>query len=458
MPRFRLLSLVVLMLTLAPAHALAAAGGGSSGFGGGGGGSGGGFGGGGAGGGFGGGSGGAGGPGGVVIGVLILIAVVVFALYWIYRQAVNAFVRERLRIRRKKRVRRVELAAAEAAEDDPDFAPDKVRAGAEALFRDVQWSWDALDRERLRTLVGPDLLVEWEKRLDGLQRKGWRNHVQIVGDIEVQHVGLVNRATDEEDRCVVRIAANLRDYVVNKHGHHILQKGSTSELTLLREYWTLGKRPGGGWMVLSIEQDLEGAHHLDEEIVASPWGDDQRLRDEALVEGAVADKVADGYKIAEVADLDFEGGARAAALDLSLADGRFAPDVLETAVRGAVAGWTEAVDGEDDALLALADPAAAHDLLYPGGGSGEKRRLVVRGPRVKAMRIVALDAAAEPPTMTLELDVRGRRYVQDRDTAAILSGDASKERSFTERWVMSLNGDDKHPWRITDATAPKVAS
>jgi predicted lipid-binding transport protein (Tim44 family) len=393
-----------------------------------------------------------------VIGVLILIAFVIFGIYWIYRQAVNAFVRERLRVRRKKRVRRVELAAAEAATDDPDFAPEKVRAGAEALFRDVQWSWDALDRERLRELVGPELLVEWEKRLDGLARKGWRNHVQIVGDIDVQHVGLVNRATDEEDRCVVRISANLRDYVVNKHGHHIMQKGSTSELTHLREYWTLGKRPGGGWMVLSIEQDMEGSHHLDEEIVASPWGDDRRLHDEALVEGAVADKVADGYKIAEVADLDFEGDARAAALDLSLADGRFAPDVLETAVRAAVAGWTEAVDGEDDALLAVADQAAAHDLLYPGGRTSEKRRLVVRGPRVKALRIVALDAAAEPPTMTVEVDVRGRRYVQDRDTAGILSGDATKERSFTERWVMSLSGDDKHPWRITDATAPRVPS
>ena len=123
-----------------------------------------------------------------------------------------------------------------------------------------------------------------------------------------------------------------------------------------------------------------------------------------------------------------------------------------------MAGWTEAVDGEDDALLALADPAAAHDLLYQGRGRerDEKRRLVVRGPHVKAMRIVALDAAAEPPTMTVEVDVRGRRYVQDRDTAAIVSGDATKERSFTERWVMSLNGDDKHPWRITDATAPRA--
>jgi predicted lipid-binding transport protein (Tim44 family) len=443
----RLSAACALALAATPGSALAAAGGGSSGFSGGGGGGGGSHGGGG----FSGG-GGAGGLGGEVIGVLILIALVIFGIYWAYRQVVNAFVRERLRVRRNKRVRRVALAAAEAAEDDPDFAPDNVRAGAETLFRDVQWAWDALDRDRLKPLVGADLLVEWTRRLDNLEKKGWRNHVQIVGDVDVEYVGLVNRTKDEEDRAVVRFDVRLRDYVVNKRGNRIMQKGSTDEMTRLREYWTLGKRAGGGWMVLSIEQDVEGAHHLEEEIVASPWGDDQRLRDEALVEGAVADKVLDGYKVADVADLDFDGDARAAALDLSLADGRFAPDVLEAAARATVAAWAEAVDGDDAGLLAVATPEAASELLHPGG-HGEKRRLVVRGPRIKALRIVALDAGADPPTMTLEVDVRGRRYVQDRDTAAVLSGDADRERDFTERWLMGLNGDDRNPWRIVDATA-----
>ncbi len=384
-----------------------------------------------------------------------MIALIIFILYWLYRQAVNAFVRERLRIRRMKRAKRVQLAAAEAAEDDPAFAADRVSAGADTLFRDVQWAWDALDRDRLRLLVGPELLKEWEKRLDDFERKGWRNHVQIVGDVDIQYLGLINRSDDSDDRCTVRIDARLRDYVVNKHGKHIMQKGSSNEMTRLREYWTLGKRPGdGGWMVLSIEQDMEGSHHLDAEIVASPWGDDRRLRDEALVEGAVADKVLEGYKVSDVADLDFDGDARAAALDLSLADGRFAPDVLEAAVRAAVDGWTEAVDGEDDKLLALATPGAAHDLLYPD--KSERRRLVVRGPRVTALRIVALDAAAEPPTMTVEVDVRGRRYIQDRDTAAVLSGDAEKEKSFTERWLMGLSGDDRNPWQIVDASASRA--
>ena len=91
-----------------------------------------------------------------------------------------------------------------------------MHAGADTLFRDVQWAWDALDRDRLRALVGPDLLKEWERRLDDFQRKGWRNHVQIVGDIDIQYLGLVNREDDKDDRCTVRIDARLRDYVVNK--------------------------------------------------------------------------------------------------------------------------------------------------------------------------------------------------------------------------------------------------
>ena len=93
-----------------------------------------------------------------------------------------------------------------------------------------------------------------------------------------------------------------------------------------------------------------------------------------------------GTKIAEVADLDFDGDARAAALDLSLADGRFAPDVLEVAARRAVTAWAEAVDGDDARLRAIATPQAARELLHPGDPSG-RTRLVVRGPKVKQIRI-----------------------------------------------------------------------
>jgi hypothetical protein len=120
-----------------------------------------------------------------------------------------------------------------------------------------------------------------------------------------------------------------------------------------------------------------------------------------VVETAVADGLPEGFTPADVADLDFDGDARAAALDLSVADPRFAPDVLEAAARRAVEAWAEAVDGADTALEAVASPSAVAELLHP---RGQSTRLVVRGPRVRSIGIVALDAGASPATMTIEVE------------------------------------------------------
>jgi hypothetical protein len=177
------------------------------------------------------------------------------------------------------------------------------------------------------------------------------------------------------------------------------------------------------------------------------------MRDEALVEGAVAQAVPEGTKVAEVAALQFDGDARAAALDLSLADGRFSPDVLEVAARRAVAAWAEAVDGGDSSLRAIATPDAARELLHPGDPSG-KTRLVVRGPRVRQIRVAALDPAAEPPTMTIAVDVEGCRYLEDRDTTEVIAGSKSRRARFTEQWMFALDGDPGQPWRIAAVRGP----
>jgi len=459
--RIALAALLVLALAaiLAPT-ALAAAGGGSAGFGGGGGG------------GEGGGGGGGGGGLFIVVQLLLRIAIlghglgalVLIALAVIYVLLRNGAPRVRnfwkaqessgraARRRSARRERRVELAAAEAAEVDPAFAPDVVRAEATKLYTEIQAAWDADDRIHLRGLVAPDLLAEWERRLDDFDARGWRNRVQLLEGPRVEYVGLTNRGSDSTDRVVVRIEAKLRDYVEDRSGRRIKRTGRLAETVRVREFWTLGKRDGH-WILRSIEQGAEGAHALDEQLVASPWSDDDSMRDEALVEGAVAEAVPDGTSIAEVADLDFEGDARAAALDLSLADGRFAPDLLEVAARRAVAAWADAVDGDDAALLAIAHPQAARDLLHPGDPS-QKTRLVVRGPRIKQIRITALDAAATPPSMTIEVDIEGRRYLEDRDTTAVVSGSQSRSSSFTEHWTLVLDGDSTQPWRVAAVGTP----
>jgi predicted lipid-binding transport protein (Tim44 family) len=441
--------------------ALGDAGGGSGDYGGGGGGGGGGsdFGGGGSD--FGGGDGGSGDGGSLVFFLVLLGLLLAFVgTILVYNSGKGSEVAAQLRSavrrrRRRGRVRQVELAATEAGEDDDRFAPERVRNAAEQLFREVQSAWDERDEARLATLLGPDLLVEWKRHLADFERKGWHNRVQVLGDVQVDYVGLTNREGASDDRVAVLIEATLRDYVQNRRGRKIRRKGASSDTTRLSQYWTLGTRDGR-WILLSIERGAEGDHNLDDPIVASPWADTGRLRDDATIEGA-ADGLPQGYKPADLADLDFDGDARAAALDLSLADPRFAPDVLEAEVRRIVAAWAEAVDGEDAALARLAREPALNQLLYEGDES-RRTRVVVRGPRVKRIAIAALDAKAEPATMTVEVELGGRRYVEDRDTATVLSGSKSEATTFTERWTLALDGPETHPWRIVAAERRTVAA
>jgi predicted lipid-binding transport protein (Tim44 family) len=439
----RLAAATLALLLLPASAALARAGGGSSGFGGGGGGGGGrGFGGGGYG-------GGGVGPGGG-IGVLVIVLIVVAAVIVL---ALGGLLAERRRRRRRDaRVLAVRAAAAEAAEDDPAFAADEVVSRCLALFGAMQLAWTARDRAGLASLCGRDLLVEWERRLDDFDRRGWHNRVSVVGEPRAFYVGLVNREADAEDRAVVLIEATLEDVVIDRHGNRIVQRESQSTHASVREYWTLAKRDGL-WILLSIEQLGEGEHNLDEALVPSPWADD-RLRDQALVEGATADAVPQGTDIAALVDLDFAGHGRKAALDLSLVDGRFAPAVLEATARRAIAAWAGAVDGPDEALREVAEPAAIEDLLYPRGDRGA--RLVVRGPRLEAMTLVALDGTVEPPRMVVELALSGRRYVEDRDSAAVLEGARDREHRWTERWTFALSGEDTLAWRVVSGAAART--
>ncbi|MGH8972049.1 MAG: TIM44-like domain-containing protein [Acidimicrobiia bacterium] len=453
---------------------LAAPGGGTGGFGGGGGGGGGGFGGGG-GGGIGGGGGGYGGGGygggGYVGGVevwLLLLAIVgliVFSMLASYVHNRRLFASEGVaaptgwgrvrpisRQRLRERARQVELAAEEALTDDPAFAPEAVKAGAAQLHQDIVEAWNAADRDALGRLIGPDLLVEWSRRLDDFDRMGWQNTTEVLGEATIDYVGLVNRTEDAEDRVTVRIEVPLRDIVLDRQGQMVTRNDDANAdgLVTLAEFWTMGKRDGR-WTLVSIEQDAEGAYHLDDTIIASPWGDD-RLRDEAVTEQAAASAVA-GDQIRQIADVDFEGDARTAALDMANVDGRFAPDVLEAAARRALASWAEAVDGDDAALDTIATPEAVQALLFPNDPS-RRNRLVVRGPHLRKLRIVEVDAGADPPAMLVEAEVAGRRYIEDRNTTTVVWGHSDAEVVFFERWLMVLTNDPDTPWRIAETDVP----
>jgi hypothetical protein len=223
--------------------------------------------------------------------------------------------------------------------------------------------------------------------------------------------------------------------------HHT---GNTSSETWVREYWTLVMRDGR-WTLSSIEQDREGEHQLTAPLIAEAGDDVAGLRDETVVEQAVADR-ANG-DLAALTPLDFPDDAAAAAREMALVDQRFEPDVIEVAVRRAVDAWAEAIDGEDDALLAISDPAVVNELLYDGDATG-RTRVVVRGPRLLGLHVLGLDTRATPPRVAVSADVEGARYVEDRDTTTVLKGDARRRQAFTLRLDLALGDDPENPWRL----------
>jgi predicted lipid-binding transport protein (Tim44 family) len=67
---------------------------------------------------------------------------------------------------------------------------------------------------------------------------------------------------------------------------------------------------------------------------------------------------------------------------------------------------------------------------------------------VKRIRIAAVQVEQVPATMTVELELGGGRYVEDRDTASVVSGSKDSAATFTERLTLALDGPADAPWQI----------
>jgi predicted lipid-binding transport protein (Tim44 family) len=71
--------------------------------------------------------------------------------------------------------------------------------------------------------------------------------------------------------------------------------------------------------------------------------------------------------------------------------------------------------------------------------------------RVEAIRIVSVDAAV--PAAGVEVDARGRCYLEDRAPGRAVAGSRDRDSPFTARWTLALDGTGEWPWRIA-AAAP----
>lgn len=432
----RILVLAAVVALTGPAVAYARGGGGSHGYSGGG----------------GGGSGGSGyhgsttggyggvyvGGGGRLLGVLVLVALVVLVLWFKARgwragkgsglNTVSDHAAHRSDAQARERAAQVEARVEALAQTDATFDVDALKQRAASLYTTAQQAWTDRDHATLQRIMSPVLYGKWADELRDYESRGEVNVVEAVSGPTVKLIDIANRADEVNDTVTFRITATLNDYVRRGNGSHAVRKdGSTTPV----EYWTLRKDEAGTWIVASVEQAAEGAHHLTDAIETDGW-DQKAVAREAVLEVAEQSSVKGVGDILALTGISWSTDADAAAGDLSVLDGRFDKSVLEVAVEEFLEQWVMN-DGSLDFTLVRTE-----------------NRTVMRHAVVESIEVRSL-ISRDPIVFRVAIGAAGVYYEVDRRTEEVLRGDAHKRRSVAFGFDLRLEEGSAKGWTVIAA-------
>jgi hypothetical protein len=130
-------------------------------------------------------------------------------------------------------------------------------------------------------------------------------------------------------------------------------------------------------------------------------------------------------------------------LDLSAADDRFSPLLLDATLKHAMEAW-EACDSSQDPLLAVATKDATESLLH-SPLTGDRR--FIKDPRLKPCRLIRLDASSDPPCVVIAVNVDAAMYLNH---GLVVSGSDRDVRHLRLVWTLGLEQDTEHGarWRL----------
>jgi hypothetical protein len=426
---------------VSPATAYARGGGGSHGFSGGGGS----HGGGGGGGGFvGTGIGGHFSAGGLI--TLLVIVALVALVWWVKNRSqktgglntVNDKTAHRSDEQARVRAAQVEAQVDVLSDTDASFNVAALKERASWLYVTAQRAWTDRDHATLQKVLSPVLYGKWADELRGYESRGEINVVQIVSGPTVEMVDVANRAGEKNDTVTFRIIATLNDYVRRSGGSDSTRKdGSTRPV----EYWTLRKNAADQWIVASIEQAAEGAHHLTAAIEIDGW-DQKAVAREAVLEVAEKTAVQDVSDVLSLTNIEWSTDADAAAGDMSVIDGRFDKSVLEVAVEQFLEEWAM-----NDGSLDFTPVRTVN-------------RTVMREAVVSSIEVRSL-VSREPIVFRVAVGTEGVYYEVDRHTEEVLHGDAHKRRPVTFTFDLRLDEPPAKGWTVIatdlEQTGPRGA-
>jgi predicted lipid-binding transport protein (Tim44 family) len=328
----------------------------------------------------------------------------------------------------RERAAHIEARVDGLAQTDATFDLEALKQRAVWLYVTAQGAWTNRDHATLQRILSPVLYGKWAEELRDYQSRGEINVVEIVSGPVVELIDVANRAGEVNDTVTFRISATLNDYVRRGNGSHAVRKDdSTSPV----EYWTLRKNEAGEWIVSSVEQAAEGAHHLTAAIETDGW-DQKAVAREAVLEVAEKTSAPGISDILSLTNISWSTDADTAASDLSLLDGRFDKSVLEVAVEQFLEEW------------------AINDGSLDFTPVRTENRTVMRDAVVKSIEVRSL-VSRDPIVFRVAVGAEGVYYEVDRRTEEVLQGDAHKRRPVTFAFDLRLDEPSAKGWIVIAA-------
>ncbi|MBF9066523.1 TIM44-like domain-containing protein [Streptacidiphilus fuscans] len=381
---------------------------------------------------------GAGGSG--LVTLLVIVAVVLLVL-WLRSQRRKAARASGLNTGSDRTAHRADAQARERAaqvgarvdaiaDTDATFDRAALERRAVWLYVSAQRAWTQRDHGTLQQILSPVLYGKWADELRDYESRGEVNVVEIVSGPEVELVDVANRAGEVNDTVTFRITATLNDYVRSGYGQDAVRKdGSTRPV----EYWTLRKNGAGEWIVSSVEQAAEGAHHLTAAIETDGW-DQKDVAREAVLEVAGKTAVTGAGDILSLTTISWSTDADAAVGDLSVLDGRFDRSVLEVAVERFVEEWVM-----NDGSLDFTPVRTVN-------------RTVMRDAVIRSVTVRSL-VSRDPIVFRVAVDAEGFSYEVDRRSEQVLRGDAHRRRPIAFAFDLRMDDASTEVWTVVAAHA-----
>ena len=119
---------------------------------------------------------------------------------------------------------------------DPIWNEDALNQYVSEIFYEIQYSWAAMDIDRLKHYLTPHLLEQWRGKLEWMNQ---REEINIMKDIQLKGrkvVGVYDFEDDDKDFVWYYIKASMIDYNMNRRTK-VVTEGEPEKVITFEEYW-----------------------------------------------------------------------------------------------------------------------------------------------------------------------------------------------------------------------------